>query len=129
MYGGNKKGLELKMTINEMVIDAVNSFVQICGPECTMSRREIYYMISEKYDIKYSSFLPQDYCYNRTNMGIKYNEHAHLFEYVEKDWYRLLGENFPYTGPIMHKPAGFVEIEVGMWENGQAEFYDDRYNN
>ena len=115
------------MTINEMVIEAVNSFVQACGPEVVMSKRELHYMISDRYDIDYDSFLPQNYCYNRTNMWIKFNEHSHLFEYLEKDCYRLLGENYPYTGPIMHKPTGFVEIQVGEWENGQAMFYDHRY--
>jgi len=78
--------------------------------------------------LTFASFLPQDYCYNRTNMGIKFSEHAHVLEYIDVDCYRLLGENYPYTGLIIHKPKGFVEIEVGRWENGESVFFDERYS-
>ena len=47
--------------------------------------------------LTFASFLPQDYCYNRTNMGIKFTEHAHVLEYIDADCYRLLGANYPYV--------------------------------
>lgn len=115
------------MTISEKIVEIVNNYVRLCGTMTAMSRRELFLLVSETYDINYNSFLPQDYCYNRTNMGIKFTEHAHVLEYIDADCYRLLGENYPYTGLIIHKPKGFVEIEVGQWENGEAVFFDERY--
>lgn len=109
------------MTICEMITDCVNDYVHIHGTSCTMSKKELYQIISCRYSIKYSSFLPQDYCYNRTNDGIFFEGHTHLFEYVEPDLYRLIGENYPYSGSVVHKPRGAMETIVGMWTQGKVE--------
>ena len=49
--------------------------------------------------------------------GIKFTKH--IFEYLDSNSYKYLGENFPYNGNIIHKPKG-QEIEkiVGEWKNG-----------
>ena len=116
------------MTISEKIVETVNNYVCLFGTMTAMSRRELFSMVSETYDVNYNSFLPQDYCYNRTNMGIKFSEHAHVLEYIDVDCYRLLGENYPYIGLIIHKPKGFVEIEVSRWENGESVFFVLRYS-
>ena len=85
------------MTISEKIVESVNNSVRSCGTMTAMSRRELFLLVSETYDINYNSFLPQDYCYNRTNMGIKFTEHAHVLEYIDADCYRLLGANYPYV--------------------------------
>ena len=113
--------LERLMTIREMITDCVNDYVHVHGTDCTMNKKELFQMVSCQCPIKYSSFLPQDYCYNRTNDGILFDGHTHLFEYVEPDCYRLLGENYPYSGPVLHKPRGKKEIIVGMWTQGIVE--------
>ena len=109
------------MTIGEMMATVVNDYVRSFGSQTTMSRKELYQLLSEHYLIKNSSFLPQDYCYNRTNGGIFFEGHTHLFEYVEPDLYRLIGENYPYSGSVVHKPRGAMETIVGMWTQGKVE--------
>lgn len=106
------------MTIPEIVKEVINAYVQTHGTFTTMSRKDLYQLVSNKYSIKYSSFLPSDYCYNRTNDGIHFERNIHLFEYICKDCYRLLGENYPYTGTVVHQPKGLLETTVGQWNQG-----------
>lgn len=113
------------MTIGEMMATVVNDYVRSFGSQTTMSRKELYQLLSEHYLIKYSSLLPQDYCYNRTNDGIIFKNHIHLFEYIDIDCYRLIGENYLYSGPVIHKPKGSPEIIIGEWKKGTLSFTDD----
>ena len=112
------------LTIPEMITCAINDFVQQNGTETVMCKAELYDLVGTKYVINYSSFLPQDYCYNRFNKGIDFNRQPHLFEYVEKNKYRVIGQNYPYTGSIVHKEKGIKsEKVIGRWETGIATFY------
>lgn len=71
-------------------------------------------------------FLPSDYCYNRTNAGIKdFRNTIHVFEYVKRGVYRLLGEHFSYTGPVITKPSGQpFNYVVGEWSDGLLTMID-----
>jgi hypothetical protein len=62
------------------------------------------------------SIIISDFCYNRINDGIKFDKH--LFEYLERNTYKFLGENYPYTGKIYHRPQHQKEREVGEWKKG-----------
>ena len=108
------------MTIPEIVTEAINNYVQKHGTEPVMSRAQLYELVNEMHPVNYSSFMPYDYCYNRTNDGIRFADHPHVFEYVGKNQYRLLGTDYPYTGDIVHKPAGAggKEYVVGRMEQG-----------
>lgn len=110
------------MTIGEIMANVVNDYIRSHGTTNTMSKKELYQLISERYFIKYSSFLPQDYCYNRTNDGIHFQDHIHLFEYIGVDCYRLIGENYSYSGSVIHKPKGSPEIIIGKWTRGTLFF-------
>ena len=73
---------------------------------------------------KKDSIVPSDYCYNKTNNGIKYGKWLRLFEYTENKTYRYLGLNYPYTGPITHQPKGKEKIVVGELKNGILTWYE-----
>ncbi len=77
-----------------------------------------------------TSIIPSDYCYNRINLDIAENfeKRMHIFEYIKKDNYRFLGENYSYSGDIKHrsKRKGYKYSDniVGRWENGKILYLD-----
>lgn len=112
------------MIIPEMITCAINDYVLFNGTEIVMGRSELYDLVNTKFSINYGSFMPQDYCYNRSNNGIVFKDQPHLFEYTGRNKYRLLGNNYPYTGPIMHKERGSnSEKIIGKWEAGVVKMY------
>lgn len=87
---------------------------------------EIKNELERKFGIKRSSVILSDYCYNRYNDGIKFNKH--IFEYLGKNKYKYLGENYSYTGDIYHKSIN-QKIEVyGHWENGEKRIFAENRN-
>ena len=98
--------------LKNSIIDKIGSILE---------RNEIIQETIYKYpDTNISSILPSDYCYNRINKGIKH--YKHLFEYLGNGKYKILGENFKYTGNIYTKPKGEkIDIKIGQWINGQKE--------
>lgn len=84
-----------------------------------LSTQEIKRMVYMKYGRNKGSVIPSDYCYNRCNNGINYEKSLHIFEYLEDNRYKYLGENYPYTGFIYRKPKDSdVEIIVGKMVDG-----------
>jgi len=89
---------------------------------------EIKNQIYNLYGTNPSSIILSDYCYNRYNNGIAFNNH--LFEYVNRSAYKYLGENYLYTGLIYHNPKGTdSEIVVGEWINGEKFLNSQKINN
>ncbi len=73
---------------------------------------EIVDMVLNKYPgTNRGSILPADYCYNRTNKGIKFD--FHLFKSISDGSYEYLGPNFQYDGPVYWKGT-----QVGIWNKG-----------
>ena len=87
------------------------------GTEFTCA--EIKSRIHLRFDRNEDSIIPSDYCYNRLNHGINYEEQLHLFEYLGRNRYKYLGINYPYTGKVFHKPKSGLEVCVGELLNGQ----------
>lgn len=82
-----------------------------------VSPSELRKALNELYDTNPESVILSDYCYNRVNNGISFNNH--LFEYINRSSYKYLGENYAYTGLIFQKPKGYIrEMVVGEWING-----------
>ncbi|UNL87436.1 DUF7225 domain-containing protein [Priestia koreensis] len=78
---------------------------------------EIRTKLNETYGVNSSSVIPSDFCYNRLNKGITFQKH--LFEYAERNGYRYLGENYPYTGLIYRRSSELKrDIVVGEWVKG-----------
>ena len=65
-------------------------------------------------------------CYNKTNKANlgSYETDIILFEACEKQGYfKILGQNYPYTGDVIWtKKVGPNEV-VGRWENGKLSFW------
>ena len=45
-----------------------------------------------------------------------------MFEYLGEGEVRYLDLDYPYNGPMMHKPKGEPERVVGQWTNGQLHY-------
>ena len=91
----------------------------VIGTALTTS--EIKHRVYEKFGRNPGSVIPTDYCYNRYNKGIDFDKHLKIFEYTEEKNFIYLGENYPYTGKIYHKPKGGCEICVGELVNGKLK--------
>lgn len=89
---------------------------------------EVKDLLANQFGTNPSSIILSDYCYNRYNSGISFNKH--LFQYINRGCYKYLGENYPYTGFIFHKPKGQTkEIIVGEWKNGVKTLYEESLEN
>lgn len=111
------------MTNAQKLVNAINHYVTIHGTNIVMDGRQVLNtagLLSSKGNI-----LPSDFCYNRYNFGLKDFCGPFLFEYLGVGKYRLLGENYSYSGYIYHKPKGSNEVIVGKWENGKKTMYND----
>jgi hypothetical protein len=67
--------------------------------------------------------------YNQWNKGMS---SAHLnpnFEYVNRNQYRYLGNNFEYTGDIFNKVKGSALIKIGYWLNGNVYDFNNQLAN
>lgn len=79
--------------------------------------------VNKRYGVDVSSVIPSDFCYNRVNDGIHFKKENRLFEYIDRNSYKYLGENYPYTGRVYHKPSGSKsETLVGYWVNGHLRY-------
>ncbi len=103
------------------IYEQVKEFLQ--GKEGqTITASELKQGLNKKYNTKGSSVIPSDYCYNRCNNGIKFDQH--LLEYLAPGRYLILGENANYSGDIIHKPQGKKEERIiGNWNNGEKSLY------
>lgn len=104
--------------IHEMVTDTFKD----CEIGKVYSKVEVVDQVVQKYGCNPASVIPSDYCYNRINDGINFETCIHIFEYIGRDSYKYLGENYQFTGGIFHKPKGGIEVLVGEWVNGEVKF-------
>lgn len=79
--------------------------------------------LKNKFGAHLSSVMPSDFCYNRVNDGIGFRKDNRIFKYIRRNAYEYIGENYPYTGKIYHKPyRSKTEIIVGEWLNGNMKY-------
>ena len=110
------------MTIEEKVIEVINDYVSSNGTASMMTPDQLYSLVTATYPMNRNSFLPADYCYNRTNEGIDFEKHSHLFERTDDGNYLVLGEDYSYTGPVYYRRRGEKEDSIrGVWTNGLYE--------
>ncbi|WP_019229976.1 HNH endonuclease [Sedimentibacter sp. B4] len=100
------------------ILDKVRDTFKWCEIGNEFTTQEIINKVVLKHGCNPGSIIPSDYCYNRINNGIDFENHLHLFEYMGNKTYKFLGENFSYSGTIFHKPKGGYEIAIGKWTNG-----------
>lgn len=97
----------------------INEYVAVNGTDTVMDNDEILLLTG----LEDAGLKATDYCYNYVNSRVaeKYGDVPHLFEYIGKNSYRVLGENYPYNGETVQyyrskdrKPEIF-----GKWDNGK----------
>ena len=102
---------KLAMKINEYVADN--------GSDTVMDNDEILLLAG----LEDAGLKATDYCYNYVNSRVvaKYEDVPHLFEYLGRNQYRLLGENYPYNGETVQyfKDKGREPEVVGKWNEGK----------
>lgn len=113
------------MTILDKVIESFKD----CEIGTVYSRQEAISKVVSKFGCNESSIIPSDYCYNRINNGIDFDNYLHIFEYTHDKKYKYLGVDYPYNGKIYHKPKGEIELPVGEWVNGQINRSYKEYEN
>ncbi|MCK9216876.1 MAG: DUF4268 domain-containing protein [Firmicutes bacterium] len=114
------------LTIDEQMIETVNTLIENHGLGYIATSQEIYKIISDEYGTKPGSIIPSDYCYNRINNGISLDKPA-IFEYITRGKYKCLGLDYLYNGEIYHKAKDMPEILVGQCINGER-FLNDILN-
>ncbi len=104
----------------------INEYVRDFGTEECKTSSEIKDLLISKGVDLHTMYQPSDLCYNRTTKHdvSGFADAIHLFEYVGWNCYRILGEDYSYSGPIERKPKGEKEtIVVGEWEDGICKVY------
>lgn len=112
------------MTIDEQMVEIVDGLTKDFGVDHVIATRELYEIFFKRFGRKEGSVIPSDYCYNRVNNGITLNKPA-VFEFLGRGQYRCLGSNYPYNGPIYHKPKGQEEFIVGKCVNRERIIASD----
>lgn len=106
------------------VANIINEYVKVHGYNVIMKKSELDVLVK---DIQFESkvFQHSDICYNKANEGNlnNFDSDVHVYEKVRTGYYRLLGENYPYTGVIEH--AGNSRI-LGEWVNGELVAWETR---
>lgn len=109
------------------VVLAINSYVEENGI-VEKDNEGIREILREKGVMPDNSFFQNpDLCYNRLNKDLydSFYDDIHLYEYVGRNRFRLLGENYNYSGKIYTRPDGYDEdIVVGEWKDGEIIYYD-----
>ena len=112
------------MTVDEQMVEIVNELSKNFGTDYVITTRELYEIFFKRFRRKEGSVIPSDYCYNRVNNGITLSKPA-VFEFLGRGKYRSLGSNYPYNGPIYHKPKSQGEFIVGKCVNGERIIASD----
>ena len=110
----------LKKNRNSAIENAYRMTISVLQKGQVYSRKQIETLVNFKYH-NITSILPSDYCYNRVNKDIidDFERRLHIFEYVGRNKYKYIGENFPYNGHIE-----YLDVCVGKWENGDILYLD-----
>lgn len=95
------------------ILDKVRDTFKDCQIGAEFTTQEIINKVVIKHGCNPVSIIPSDYCYNRINNGIDFENYLHIFEFIGNRTYKYLGENYLYSGTIFHKPKGGFEIAIG----------------
>ncbi len=117
------------MNLDEMRAIAakrINAYVEKFGYEEIKNNAEIMQLVDPE-GVFDDWFQIPDMCYNKTNKANlkSYSNDIIIFECISRGKFRLLGENYPYTGDV--KLAKSKE-KVGRWEKGELEYWGDSIN-
>lgn len=120
----NKELEEYRLKVADVIDDYVNRF----GHDEVKHKSEIQKMLLDKIGDIYVMYQEADMCYNKTNKAnLKtYTTDVLLFEACDRPGYfRLLGQNYPYTGDVVWTKKKDPNEVVGHWEDGKLSFWGD----
>ncbi len=112
----------------EEVAVVINDYVNTFGAGNDIkTNSEIEKIIKDRGVKLDTMFLVSDMCYNKTNKANlrTYPDDVILFEYVSRGNYRILGENYPYTGDVIWTKKDKSDQVVGRWDKGVLEFWGE----
>ena len=125
------KGMSNNTALNEYrrkVADVINDFVKKHGADEVKHTSEIRKMLEDRLGYVYVMFQEADMCYNKTNKANlgTYASDIILFEAsAKRGYFRLLGENYPYTGDVVWVKRSEPNEVVGRWDNGKLSFWGE----
>ena len=102
----------------DMVVRIMDDYVKKNGTDTIMTNKEIQDYLYKQRQNGNDWFLLSDFCYNIVNRGISshYPNDKHLFKWVRRGHYLILGSNYPYTGEV--EWTGHGGLIVGKWDKG-----------
>ena len=114
----------------EKVAVAIDKYVKEYGVGIVKHSSEIRKYLEKKIGTLDVMFQESDMCYDKTNKAnLKtYPADILLFESTEKrGYFRILGENYKYTGPVqwIRKGKDKPDVVVGKWDNGKLDYWGD----
>lgn len=110
------------------VAEVINEYVQTYGHDEVKHKSEIRKMLTDKIGYLHIMYQESDMCYNKTNKANlgTYSSDVILFEACDKKGYfKILGQNYPYTGDVVWTKKKDPNEIVGHWDNGKLSFWGD----
>ncbi len=104
-----------KMTLDEQMRAIAAELISEHGIHYKISLKELRELLYARFETNMGSVIPSDYCYDRVNRGIVFENKPHLFRFLGNGMYECLGENYPFTGEVENASDGTA---AGSWENG-----------
>lgn len=98
------------------IFDQIDQILKV-QDKTIFSSSEIKELCKLQFGSADTSVIPSDYCYNRTNHGIK--DKKNILLYLGSGRYQYVGPRYSYTGFVFHKEKGSnQEKVVGEWITG-----------
>ena len=110
------------------VAEVMNEYVRTFGYEQIKHKSEIQRILMEKIGDIYVMYQEADMCYNKTNKANleTYTTDIIVFEACDKrGYFKILGQNYPYTGDVVWTKKNGPNEVVGHWENGKLDYWGD----
>lgn len=106
----------------------IDEYVKKHGYSDVKHKSDIRQLLVDEIGEMYVMFQEADMCYNKTNKAnlATYAKDVLLFEACEqKGYFKLLGQNYPYTGDVIWTKKSEPNEVVGHWENGKLNYWGD----
>ena len=84
------------------IIKEIEEFIKNLPMDYEFTATWLKKELSKQYNRPNSSYIPSDYCYNRKNNGINYDNQPHYFIYLGRNKYKFVGKDYVYKVEIEH---------------------------
>ena len=89
---------------NNKIVQEIEEYLSTKKINDIITTKEFKEYLSKTYHRSDGSYIPSDYCYNRTNEGIDYSKQPHYFLYLKRGIYKYVGKNYNFTGIVEQNP-------------------------